>query len=58
MATHAVVFPIREHTQEPGLGLRRHVANFIKEKRASSSLFKAPDSRLVGPSKGTLFVAE
>ncbi len=51
-------FAFLQHAQQAGLGLGRHVADFIQEERAAIRLFEAADMAVGGAGEGAAFVAE
>lgn len=55
---HAVKLSICQHAQQSGLYIQRHIADFIQEKRAAVSLFKASLTNGIGSGKRPFFVAE
>src|SRR5260221_4739330 len=38
------VFPLLQHAQQPGLRLRRHIADLVEKQRAALGLLEAPRS--------------
>ena len=55
---HGCVFAFLKHPQQPSLGLKGHVADFIEEKSAAIGLFEAAGIALRSPGKGAFFMAE
>src|SRR5690554_481049 len=43
-ATDPIELAIGQNTQQPGLGVGRHIANFIQKQCATMSLFEAADT--------------
>jgi len=52
------VFPFLQHAQQTGLGLQRHVADFVEEQGTALSLLEPPGRPHGGPREGPLFMAE
>src|SRR6185437_5331608 len=47
-----------QHSKNLGLGQRRHVSDFVEEKRSAGTLLKGADPPPVGAGEGALFVTE
>ena len=58
MTTDAVVSAVAQHTQQTGLQVKGHVADFIEEQRAALGLFKAATAHGLRAREGTTFVPE
>ena len=58
VAAHAVELPVGEHAEEPRLHVGRHVADFIKEKRAAVSLLEPSGVRGARSGERSLLVSE
>ena len=58
VGTDPVKLAFGEHTQQSGLRVRGHVANFVQEQSASMRLLEAPHTLCGGARKRALFVTE
>ena len=52
------VFALLEDAKQPGLGLHRHVADFVEEQRAALGLLESAGAPRLGAGEGALLVAE
>ena len=57
-AANRRIFALLQHAQKAGLGLHRHVADFIEKQGSAFRLFKAADGAGGGAGEGALLVAE
>ena len=57
-ATHPVELILLQHAQQTGLGLQRHIADFIEKQGAAVGLLETPDPLAVGAGESALLVAE
>ncbi len=58
MAAHAVELPVRQNAQQACLQIKRHVANFIQEQRATLGLLEAAAPLRLRAGEGTAFMAK
>src|SRR5450631_2832369 len=58
VAAYAIVFTVGQHAQKPDLQVRRHVADFIEEKRAAVGLLEASATRALRPGECAALVSE
>ena len=58
VAADPVEAALREHPQQPGLQLCRHVADFVQEQSAALGLLEPPAALLLGAGEGAPLVAE
>ena len=56
--TYPVKMPVRQHPQQAGLQIKRHVANLVEKKRAALGLLKAPTPHSLRAGKGAALMAE
>ena len=52
------VFALLQNSQQPRLGFKRHVANFVEEKRSAFSLFETARYARLSPCECPLLVAK
>ncbi len=58
VAAHAVELAVGQHPQQPGLGLRRHIADLVEKQRAAVGLLEAPFAQRSSPGESAFLVAE
>ena len=58
LAADAIELALGQHAQQPGLQLRRHVADLVEEQRAAVGLLEAPAPQLRRAGERTLLVTE
>ena len=58
LATDAIELTLREHAQQTGLQLRRHIADLIEEQCAAIGLFETTAAQGICAGERALFVAE
>ena len=58
MAAHAVELPVRQHAQQAGLQVKRHIADFVQKERAALGLLKAPTPLRLRTGEGAALMAK
>ncbi|CAI8437051.1 MAG: Uncharacterised protein [SAR116 cluster bacterium MED-G04] len=58
VAANAGIGPVLQHPQQPGLGLSRHVTDFIEKQRPATGLGKTPVMNTISPGESAFFMAE
>jgi hypothetical protein len=58
VAAHAVELPVRQHAQQAGLQVERHVADFVEEQRAALGLLEAAAALRLRAGEGAALMAE
>ncbi|MNT99069.1 hypothetical protein D3C72_2418220 [compost metagenome] len=58
MTANAVELAVGQYTQQAGLGIGRHVADFIKEQRAAIGLLETPATQIGRAGERAFLVAE
>ncbi len=58
VAAHAIELAIGQYPQQAGLGVGRHVADFVEEQGAAVGLLEAAPAQVGGAGESALFMTE